>query len=323
MWSSKHNNEIEYNSLKVDCQIEIRYCNNVFPTILQLGPITISSLGVMVALSFFFSSFLIWKKAKEENYDEEMVMDGIILVTIVSFLVSRTWFILENWQQLGGHLLVWFNFVSKPGFSWFGSLIGGILALKLFCQKQKWNFFKMVDLVSFGLCLGAIFLQIGYFFDGSSYGMLTSLPWGLTFPGLDQPRHPTQIYELVLLILILRLLYFFDKHYRTYEWYKNKRGEAAPGFLFLVFLAGFCLTKFTINFLKDHGLFWGWHQLTSLLLFFLSLVMLYFRSGEGFKVKTPIFVFNKTDKLDKINNIKIKRKRVKTKFHFKTGVDAK
>ncbi|MFC1711261.1 prolipoprotein diacylglyceryl transferase [Patescibacteria group bacterium] len=290
----------------------------MIPTLVRLGPVTITSLGVMIVLGFILGSFLIWKKTKEENFDEEKAMDAIIVTTVFAFLVSRSLFVLFYFSEMGGNLLSWFDFVGKPGFSWIGALLGGIVSLVLFCKKHKWDFYKVADLFSFGLVLFAIFLHIGTFLDGSFYGTATSMPWGIKFIGLDGPRHPTQLYELIFMVILLKLLYFFDKNYRTYEWYKNKRGEALAGFLLAVFLAGFSLTKFMVGFFKEHDLYWMLWQALTLLVFLVSLGIIYFRSGKSVDITLPrLPSFNLSYPTLK------KRKKPKPKFRYKKGVDAK
>lgn len=283
----------------------------MFPTLLQIGPISITSLGVSLVIGFFLGSFLIWKKEKEENFDEEKIMDAILLVTLVSLIASRTWYVIFYWVKVGGPL-AWFDFSNKAGFSWVGALIGGVLTLKFICKKNRWDFFKVADFSTFGLVLGSIFVHLGTFLDGSSYGTPTNLPWGIKFPGLETHRHPTQLYELVLMLLLLRLLYYFDRHYRTYNWYKNKRGEAVPGFLFLSFLGFLSLSKLIVVFFKEHDLYWRWLQAINFIVLLISLGIIYFRSGERLNLGFPL-----------MSAASKKRKLIKKRSRVKTGMEAK
>lgn len=264
----------------------------MFPTILQIGPITVSSLGIMIALGFFFGSFLIWKNGKEENFDDDKIMDAILIISLVSLLTSRLDYIFWHWQELGENLAVYFNFVSKPGFSWLGAFLGGGLVLKFICYRNKWDFFKVADFSVFGLCLAIFFIDFGLFLDGNS----------LSF------------YESIFMLLVLKLLYYFDKNYRTYKWYQNKRGEAAPGFLALTFLLLFILKKIIVDFFKLHNLYWRWGLLIEITIILISLIGFYFRSGKKFELKYP-----------KIPKIKTKNKRRKPLLtnHLKTGMEAK
>ena len=123
----------------------------MFPTILKIGPIVISSLGVMTALGFFLGSFLIWKKETEENFEEEKIMDVILISSLAAFLVSRLFYVFFYWQEIGANFLAYFDFVGKPGFSLIGAFLGGGISFWLLSQKNKWDFFKVADFSVFGL----------------------------------------------------------------------------------------------------------------------------------------------------------------------------
>ena len=46
--------------------------------------------------------------------------------------------------------------------------------------------------------------RIGNFINGELYGNPTTLPWGVRFPGAgDAPRHPLQVYEMILAGVII------------------------------------------------------------------------------------------------------------------------
>src|SRR6185312_14251999 len=65
------------------------------------------------------------------------------------------------------------------------------------------------DLFAVPLCVGIAIGRIGCFFAGladDTYGKPTSLPWGVNF-GDGIPRHPTQLYE-VLFLLVLGVILF-------------------------------------------------------------------------------------------------------------------
>lgn len=284
----------------------------MFPTLIQIGPITLSILGLMTALGFFLSSFMIWKKEKEEHFDEEIIMDGILISAFMSFIGARTGYILINWNEIGNSWLSWFDFVGKPGFVWWGALIAGSATLWFYCQKHKLDFYKVADFATFGLVIFILFILVGQFFDGSGFGAITSLPWGLKFPGLDGYRHPLQIYEFILMLILMRLLYFFDKNYRSFKWYFNKRGESMPGFLFLVFIIILGFSKLLVAFFTDRSLYWSLLQIINAAIVLIGFVLLYLKTE-----KNPI------DLINRFGEIFSQRKRAKQPFHYKQGVDAK
>lgn len=87
----------------------------------------------------------------------------------------------------------------------------------------------------FGMAVG----RIGCFLTGlddHTCGNLTTLPWGVNFG--DGPRHPTQLYDIVFLSLFAVVLSRLQRRPRPNGW------------LFRVFIFGYCAYRFCVEFLK-------------------------------------------------------------------------
>lgn len=253
----------------------------------------------MIALGFFLGSFLIWQRGREEHFEEDLLMDGILLVFMLGLIVSRVWHVVFNWSAppAGGwpiaSFISFFNLVEKPGFSWQGALLGGIFTLVIYCKKQKWDFYKLADLSVFGVVLGLILGKIGLFLNNSIV-------------------QPVFLVEAILLILVYRLLLIFDKNYRTYEWYKNKRGETNPGFLFLSFLGLSTLIYLGTGIFQNPSLeiFKSCQFIVNILIILTTLGFFYSRSGDRDLTIVPKWFK--------------KRKKPKARgLHFKAGMEAK
>ncbi len=78
------------------------------------------------------------------------------------------------------------------------------------------NRMKLLDLVVLALTIPMILAKVACFVNGCCYGAPSDLPWGLSFPvGAEAPegvpRHPTQLYEIVMLIVIAFTLERLDR----------------------------------------------------------------------------------------------------------------
>jgi phosphatidylglycerol:prolipoprotein diacylglycerol transferase len=100
--------------------------------------------------------------------------------------------------------------LSRGGMSWFGGLFGGVLAGIWMLRRRGIPLMSGLAAASPALALGHGIGRIGCFLVGDDYGRPTELPWGVAFPqGLpptDIPVHPTQLYELALLLPVTWLL---------------------------------------------------------------------------------------------------------------------
>lgn len=96
-----------------------------------------------------------------------------------------------------------------------GAVLGGLVVSILYTRQQKINLTAFLDTLSPPLILGQAIGRIGCFLNGDAHGYPTRMPWGLVyspespagqmFPG--QPLHPTQLYELILNLVIFGILW--------------------------------------------------------------------------------------------------------------------
>jgi phosphatidylglycerol:prolipoprotein diacylglycerol transferase len=98
--------------------------------------------------------------------------------------------------------------------------------------------------LSIGLGIG----RITNFLNGELAGQPTQTDWGVIFPHVDNLlRHPTQLYESFGSFILAIILYFFANKYGKFR-----------GILTALFLAGYGITRFIIEFWKSPD---GWELL--------------------------------------------------------------
>ncbi|MHC4444967.1 MAG: prolipoprotein diacylglyceryl transferase [Planctomycetota bacterium] len=90
---------------------------------------------------------------------------------------------------------------------WGGPLVYLALGLPVVLLLSKHKR-PAVDLIVLTLPLPLILAKVGCLFHGCCYGRVCYLPWAIVFPvgggaPAGVPRHPTQVYEMLLLVCIL------------------------------------------------------------------------------------------------------------------------
>ena len=134
--------------------------------------------------------------------------------------------------------------VWQGGMSFHGGVAGVIGSLLIFSLKRKINVLRLSDIVCTAAPIGIFLGRIANFINGELYGRVTDAPWGVVFPrGGSDPRHPSQIYEALGEGLILGLLLLILLH--------QKRVREPPGILTGVFLAGYGLVRFMVEFVRE------------------------------------------------------------------------
>jgi prolipoprotein diacylglyceryltransferase len=142
--------------------------------------------------------------------------------------------------------LTWRNLLLPGGKTIVGGLLGGWLAVE-FVKRLQHIHSRTGDLFAVPLCLGIAIGRIGCFFAGladDTFGTPTTLPWAIDF-GDGIPRHPTQLYEMLFLLLLAFALRRYDRH------------PHPDGATFRLFLAAYLTWRLAIDFIKPQPLHHG------------------------------------------------------------------
>jgi len=222
----------------------------MYPTLVQLGPFSLRTLSVFLILAFITTAFLFWRKTKDEHYADDQIFDAFLLSSIVGFISGRLGYIASQFDVFGFNVLKWFDVVSFPGINGAVALMVAAVFLYRYASKKKWDVFELLDYWVLAVAGGLALLYVGLFFDGTNYGVATTLPWGVVFPGLQEPHHPTQLYYAVFFLLLSWYLARLEYTYRTFAWYRAGRTSAEPGFLLSVFFIASAIFYFAMTWIK-------------------------------------------------------------------------
>ncbi|MEM7796065.1 MAG: prolipoprotein diacylglyceryl transferase family protein [Cyanobacteria bacterium P01_C01_bin.118] len=166
-------------------------------------------------------------------------MVGAVLGAKLLVLLQHIDLIWLDWRQ-------WLLLIPQ-GKTIVGALLGGLIGVEV---TKSWIGVTRStgDVFVYPLLVGTAIGRIGCFLTGLSdrtYGITTSLPWGINF-GDGILRHPTQLYEILFLLLLGIAL----------AW--RKQSPYRSGELFQLYLGSYLSFRFLIDFLKpDFHLFLG------------------------------------------------------------------
>lgn len=145
-----------------------------------------------------------------------------------------------------------------------GLLLGGASALFYLSSKQI-PLAKIADAVAIGVTGALLILAVGDFFTGNAYGTPTDVPWGVEL--WNATRHPVQLYDAAVLLIVLGVLWYLHK--------KVMHGE-----LFWRFLMLYSLSQLFLEMFHASAAVWGpgirISQIVSLLTLLVSLFVLSF-----------------------------------------------
>lgn len=214
----------------------------------------------------YLAGYLLYRRNRRHNGDALTTSTrwNLIAAAVIGGLVgARALGLMEESPLLLLHLHAW---ITPGGKTIVGGLLGGWFAVEL--VKRKLNIqTRTGDLLAVPICIGIAIGRIGCFLAGmpdDTYGKPTSLPWGVNF-GDGIPRHPTQLYELIFLLLL--------------AWWLQRRSlqPHREGQIFRLFMAAYLAWRLFIDFLKPQPLFAGmnmiqWACLAGLLMMLVNLL---------------------------------------------------
>lgn len=246
---------------------------------LSLGSLHIHWYGIMYLLAFLLGLPLVARLQKFRNLQlsakqletlSVSVFLGVLLGGRLGFVMfyGGTYY-REHVMEV---LAVWHG-----GMSSHGGFIGVAIALLLFARRQKISLFALTDALAVPVAVGLALGRVGNLINGELYGTLTTVPWGMHFPGVEGLRHPTQLYaiakDLCIALVCMRLL--------TRENLKKQ----TPGLVTASLLILYAILRSTVEIFRDQpygyanvaGILISRGQLLTVPVFLLGIAILLFR----------------------------------------------
>lgn len=217
---------------------------NIDPVAIAIGPLKVHWYGLMYLFGFAVAFLIGSRRAKTGNrvvtpeQMGDMVFYGAMGVVFGARIGYIVFYKFSQWLQDPTLIFrVW-----EGGMSFHGGLIGTAIALYLYGRSINRHFLDMVDYAAPLATLGLFFGRIGNFIGADLYGRVTTMPWGMVFPGDDsgQPRHPSQLYEAFLEGICLFIILY---------WYSGKprpRGAVIGAFVML-----YGIFRFFVEFFRE------------------------------------------------------------------------
>lgn len=190
------------------------------PDIVRIGPLAVRWYGVMYLIGFASSYLLVNYQIRKKGLmiPKETVASLYFSLIFGLFVGARLGYVLfYDLPAYLRHPLEIFA-VWHGGMSFHGGLTGSIIAGIFFCRRFRLDFWQMADLVAVTAPIGLGLGRVGNFINGELYGRTTDVRWGMVFPsGGMLPRHPSQLYELLLegVVLFTILWLLKDRKMRT------------------------------------------------------------------------------------------------------------
>ncbi len=253
----------------------------MFPELFKLGPITVYTYGVLLAAAYLLGLKLAMMRARTRGLDPNRALDLGIAIIVSALIGAKLLLVIvefDHYRQNPAEILS----IFRAGGVFYGGLIAAVTVAFWYMRRHRMPLWTTCDVFAPGIALGHAVGRLGCLAAGCCYGRPTAVPWAITFTNpaaaanvgtpLNQPLHPTQIYESGAELLILFFLLATEKRGRSFE-----------GRTFWSYMLLYGISRFVIEFFRgdERGMVFGTistSQFISLLIVPVAVVMLLYLS---------------------------------------------
>ena len=227
------------------------------PILFELpGGFKIFGYGLMLFFAYITSINVTAWRARKGHLNPQFAFDLSTWLFIGGLLGARMFFVIQYRERFTNFLDIFK--IWEGGIVFYGSLIGGAIALLLFWYINRFPFLPMADAIAPAICVGLVFGRFGCFLNGCCYGDRCDLPWAVSFPSVsapfkDQlakglisptathslPVHPTQLYSSFDGAILLLVVLAFWPH------------RKADGHAMALYFMLYAMTRFMIEQLRN------------------------------------------------------------------------
>ncbi len=259
------------------------------PELVKIGPITIHSFGLMMAIAFLVGYYLLSWEIKRRGDDPKFAGDLIFWGAISGIVGAKLFSVFENFSDFLTDPI--HTLFSGSGFVFHGGLLGGTIAVTAYIKMKNRSLGTYADIIGPIILLGQGIGRIGCLLAGCCHGSVTNCAWGIQYPEGSQasyhqyhehlldsaflkslPVHPSPLYETIFnTIMFLLLIKVIRPKLRT-------KGST---FALVVVIAG--AERFLLEFVRiNPKTLWGLtnYQFSSLFFVLLGLILMIFFTNQ-------------------------------------------
>ena len=157
------------------------------PVIVNFGFVQIRWYSLAYVLGFFIGLYLIKKINYKSSYPlSNKIIDDFFIWSVLGVIVGgRLGYVIFYQTIYTIHNPISIFFIWKGGMSFHGGLIGIILSILFFSKYKKINYFHLSDLVAIVAPIGIFLGRIANFINVELYGRITSFPFAIVYPNID------------------------------------------------------------------------------------------------------------------------------------------
>ncbi|MBI1296057.1 prolipoprotein diacylglyceryl transferase [bacterium] len=221
------------------------------PVIFEFGPFALQWYGVFIVGGSVVAAWLAARYAERDGENPDHVWNLLAWTLIAGIIGARLYHVFSSpadaagWSYYRENPIEIINFWNGGfrGLGIYGGLVGGLIAITIYCYVNKLNVLNYLDYIGPNVLLGQTIARMGNFVNQELYGPATDLPWAFhinpAFPCQRPPNipadigycgagnlsaesiawyanngfHPTFFYEALWNLVLFGVVYLVIRHY--------------------------------------------------------------------------------------------------------------
>ena len=192
----------------------------------SIGPFTIYSYGLMIAVGILVCIAMGMYRAKKRGMSDDAVLTIAIIGVLSGFIGAKLLYVIVEFDQFIEDPM---SVMGGEGFVVYGGIIVGVLSAVIYCRQKKLVFLEYFDLLAPSIAVAQGFGRIGCFLAGCCYGRETDSFLGVVFPEHSMAPSgvkllPTQLFSSAGDFLIMAILLLYSRKTRPKVLRADDRG---------------------------------------------------------------------------------------------------
>jgi len=225
--------------------------------------------AIAIVIGIMAAAWLSQLEARRRGVNTDLVWDALLWLVIAGVIGARIWHIFTPTPSIlvpdpaTGDLVNPYFVAGKTPWTYFydiinlrrgglgipGAIIGGALALWIYCRAKKIPFLAWTDIAAPGVALAQAIGRWGNFFNQEVYGLPTDLPWhvfiepGRRASGYESFEyfHPLFLYESLWNLINMGVLLWVGRRFAD---------RLKPGDIFYGYMLFYAIGRFAMEFLR-------------------------------------------------------------------------
>lgn len=208
------------------------------PIAFSIGTIDIYWYGILMACAYLSAYLVVSYFGKMHRIQQESIDTLFFTSALAAIIGGRLGVVIVDLDYYLAH--PW-DIVARAGMASHGTIAAVMLLGVFTVRRLRLSYWKIADLAAPVIPIAHVFIRLGNFLNGELYGPPTNLPWGVQFPHLPSPVHPSQLYEVAASLVILPF---------AWRWAKKPK---YPGYAFLRVMLAHSVVRFFLDFIRQHS----------------------------------------------------------------------